>query len=63
MTVDVKRNSMKVYEPFGVKVVFLTDPGAVFGKITLQNGETALAYLKGFPVKAKVLLYPHMKAL
>lgn len=54
----LKEIAVKVCEPFGVKVVFLTDPGAAFGKITLQNGETALALLERLSRQRKVLLYP-----
>jgi len=55
---NLKEIATKACAPFNVPVVFKTDPGAIFEKVTIQQGETVFGLLDRLARQRKILMFP-----
>lgn len=55
---NLKALAEKLLAPFDIKVVFKTDPGAVFDKVTIEPGQTVFQLLDKCGRQRKILMYP-----
>lgn len=55
---DLKTLAEKLITPFGLKVVFKTEPGAIFDTLTVEPGQTIFQLLDKCARQRKILMYP-----
>lgn len=58
LNLDLQEIAEKQCEPFGILVVFKTDPGAAFPSIRIEPGQTVFQLLDKLARQRKILMYP-----
>lgn len=57
-SLNLKEVAEKVCAPFGIKPIFLSEPGAAFNTVVVQQGETVHTLLDKLARQRKLLVYP-----